>query len=58
MIPTILIVLLLFSYAAFVIVRKVRRIKKGQFCDCGCGGCKRKGCSQVDKCQDTRYTEK
>lgn len=27
--------------AALVIIRKIRRIRKGQYCDCGCGGCKK-----------------
>lgn len=26
-------------YAAGVIVRKVRRARRGQYCDCGCGQC-------------------
>lgn len=26
-------------YALSVIVQKVRRVRKGQYCDCGCGQC-------------------
>lgn len=39
MAATIIIGLLIFGYAAFVIRRKVRDMKNGKFCDCGCSGC-------------------
>ncbi len=33
------IILLILVYAGLVIRRKIRRMKAGQFCDCGCGEC-------------------
>ncbi|MDO5291886.1 MAG: FeoB-associated Cys-rich membrane protein [bacterium] len=37
-VPAILLILI-FSYAALVIRRKIKKIKAGQFCSCGCGDC-------------------
>ncbi|MDR1630090.1 MAG: FeoB-associated Cys-rich membrane protein [Oscillospiraceae bacterium] len=30
---------LIIIYAAFIIVRRMKKIKKGQYCDCGCDSC-------------------
>lgn len=46
MIATIIIGIVLFGYAFFVIRKKVRDAKNGKFCDCGCGGCSAK-CHEV-----------
>ncbi|MDD7739415.1 MAG: FeoB-associated Cys-rich membrane protein [Fusicatenibacter sp.] len=51
-IASILIGILIAGYAAYVIWRCIRKMKKGEFCDCGCGGCsgcsKESGCSQKE----------
>ena len=40
-------------YAAGVIVRKVRRVRQGQYCDCGCGQCG-EGCkSKIGQTKET-----
>lgn len=39
MIAGIIIVVLLVLYCAWVIRRKVRQVKNGQYCSCGCAGC-------------------
>ncbi|MBQ8509750.1 MAG: FeoB-associated Cys-rich membrane protein [Clostridia bacterium] len=35
----IIIILAIAAWAAFVIIRKIRRAKRGQYCDCGCSSC-------------------
>jgi hypothetical protein len=27
--------------AAAILIRKIRRCRRGQYCDCGCGGCRK-----------------
>lgn len=40
MLPTIIVAAVIFAYVAFVIVRQVRKAKRGEAgCDCGCSGC-------------------
>ena len=39
MLPTIIIIALIAAWAAFVIIRRVKRVKCGIYCDCGCGSC-------------------
>lgn len=46
-VPCILL-LLIFLYAAFVIRRRIKKMKRGEFCDCGCGGC-----PSANKCKKT-----
>ena len=33
------------AYALLVIIRKIKNIKRGKFCSCGCGECTKK-CSR------------
>ena len=33
--------------AALILIRKIRRYRRGQFCDCGCGG--GKNCTKCRK---------
>lgn len=43
MLPTIIIIALIAVWAAYVIIRKIRRAKRGIYCDCcehGCNCCK------------------
>ncbi|MGN0314924.1 MAG: FeoB-associated Cys-rich membrane protein [Fusicatenibacter sp.] len=44
MIASVIIGILIAGYAIYVIRRVIRRMKKGEFCDCGCGGCSQKNC--------------
>ena len=39
MIPTVILILLIAAWAAFVIIRKIRRAKRGIYCDCCDGSC-------------------
>ena len=39
MLPTIIILALIVYWAVFVIIRRVRRAKRGIYCDCCSGGC-------------------
>lgn len=39
MLVTIIVSVLIFGYAAFVIRKKVKDAREGKFCNCGCGGC-------------------
>lgn len=39
MLPTIIILALIVCWAVFVIIRRVRRAKRGIYCDCCSGGC-------------------
>ncbi|MGM9977781.1 MAG: FeoB-associated Cys-rich membrane protein [Clostridium sp.] len=39
MIIKIILILLIVSYAGYVIYKKVKDIKKGKFCSCGCENC-------------------
>lgn len=39
MIIKIILILLIASYAGYVIYKKVKDIKKGKFCNCGCEKC-------------------
>ncbi len=41
MLVTIIVSVLIFGYAAFVIRKKVKNVREGKFCSCGCGGCAR-----------------
>lgn len=46
MIPTIIIIALIAVWAAFVIIRKVKRAKRGIYCECCHGEC---GCAKKKK---------
>ena len=39
MVATIVILTLIATYASCVICKKFKDIKKGKFCNCGCGEC-------------------
>lgn len=39
MIAGLIIAALIVLYCIWVIRRRVRQIRKGQYCSCGCGGC-------------------
>ncbi|HEX3020971.1 MAG TPA: FeoB-associated Cys-rich membrane protein [Lachnospiraceae bacterium] len=45
---TIVILLIIFGYAGFVIYRKVKDMKNGKFCSCGCSSC-----PSSSRCKDT-----
>ena len=45
---TVLIGVLIFGYAAFVIRRKIKDAKNGKFSSCSCEGCS-KGCGKAVK---------
>lgn len=47
MMATVIIIGLVALYACYVIVRKIKNIKAGKFCGCGCDGCS--GCSGTKK---------
>lgn len=51
MIATVIILVVILLYAAWVIRKKVKDVKKGNFCGCGCGDCpsKSKCSSKEDK---------
>lgn len=36
-------------YAGYVIVKKVKNMKAGKFCDCGCGDCSSKASCGIKK---------
>lgn len=41
---------IIFVYSGFVIIKKVKDIKKGKICSCSCGDCPSKGkCSKEDE---------
>lgn len=39
MVFTVIIIVLIAAYVAWVIYRQVKRYKAGKFCDCGCENC-------------------
>lgn len=47
---TLLILIGIFLYSAFIVYRKIKQIKNGQFCNCGCKNCPdKKSCQSEDK---------
>lgn len=42
MIYSIILLGLIGAYAGFVIYKKIKNIKKGKFCSCGCNSCNKK----------------
>lgn len=52
MIPTILIALVIIIYSLYVIRKRIKDIKKGKFCSCGCDSCpSSSGCKKNVKCE-------
>lgn len=47
-----IIVALIIVYTVFVIYKKVKDIKKGKFCDCGCSSCSQNCPSKEDEAKN------
>ena len=56
MLPTIIIIALIAAWAAYVIIRRVRRLKRGIYCDCCHGGCDC-GCRKAESKSKDRKEE-
>ncbi|MBP3284214.1 MAG: FeoB-associated Cys-rich membrane protein [Clostridia bacterium] len=48
----VIIIGILLGYCAFVIYRKVKNVKAGKFCDCGCSSCEAKCHKKEERKQD------
>ncbi|SCP98092.1 FeoB-associated Cys-rich membrane protein [Anaerobium acetethylicum] len=46
---TIGLAVLITVYAGFVIIKKIKDIKKGKFCSCNCDSCPSKNCGKKGK---------
>lgn len=47
---TIVIAAAIAAYSAWVIYRKYKQYKAGNFCGCGCGSCSCSGCASKGSC--------